>query len=67
MPALRAGCDTIIRSAARLKLPVSAKALKKRSWRNDMAWVRAAGRGAGAVRISGMAAFGAWRRADIWL
>jgi hypothetical protein len=67
MPALRAGWETIIRSAARLKLPVSARAVKKRSWRSDMAWVRAAGRGGAAVRVSGMATFGDDEQADFWL
>jgi hypothetical protein len=52
MPALKAGWDTIILSAARLKLPVSAKAVKKRNCRSDMAWVRVAGRAGGAIRVS---------------
>jgi hypothetical protein len=58
MPALKAGWDTIILSAARLKLPVSAKAVKKRNCRSDMAWVRVAGRAGGAIRVSDMTAFG---------
>ena len=47
--ALSAGWETIIRSAARLKLADSARAVKNRSWRSEMAWVRAEGRGRAVV------------------